>query len=353
MNAVDVSSIAHMSLDIENFPQLVQYLRDTGRVEPGEAPRLVNLAGGVSNRTVLLERSSGEAWVLKQALERLRVKAEWHSDPRRIEREALGMKRLAEIAPPGSITPLVFVDPANHLLAMKAVPQPHENWKTMLLAGRLDAGHVKQFAELLAAIHTAGFDRSAQFRAEFEDRSFFESLRLEPYYEYSAQRMPAVEPFIHGLLEETRATRYTLVHGDYSPKNVLIHEGRLILLDHEVIHYGDGAFDLGFALTHFLGKANAMPQRRADLADAAKFFWRDYRHAVGDAPWASNLEPRVCRHTAACLLARCIGRSPLEYLKPEAAAVQANAASAMMDETPTDVIDLVDQFCRRIGRASQ
>src|SRR5258708_27555975 len=139
-----------MSLDIENFPELVQYLRETARIAPGESPRLVNLAGGVSNRTVLLERSSGEAWVLKQALERLRVKAEWHSDPKRIEREAQGMKRLAEIAPPGTITPLVFVDPANHLLAMEAVPQPHENWKTMLLAGRLDVGHVKQFAELLA-----------------------------------------------------------------------------------------------------------------------------------------------------------------------------------------------------------
>src|SRR5258708_36278395 len=110
------------------------------------------------------------------------------------------MKRLAEIAPPGTITPLVFVDPANHLLAMEAVPQPHENWKTMLLAGRLDVGHVKQFAELLAAIHTAGFDRRGQFSDEFEDRSFFESLRLEPYYEYSAQRMPAVPPFIRALL---------------------------------------------------------------------------------------------------------------------------------------------------------
>src|SRR5258708_19425882 len=102
------------------------------------------------------------------------------------------MKRLAEIAPPGTITPLVFVDPANHLLAMEAVPQPHENWKTMLLAGRLDVGHVKQFAELLAAIHTAGFDRRGQFSDEFEDRTFFQSLPPQPTSQYSPQPMPPV-----------------------------------------------------------------------------------------------------------------------------------------------------------------
>src|SRR5690348_800251 len=105
-----------MEFNIENFPALLEYLRATARLSPDESPRLTNLAGGVSNRTVLLERSDGEAWVLKQALERLRVQVEWHSDPRRIEREALGIQTLARIAPPGAITPLVFLDPANHLL---------------------------------------------------------------------------------------------------------------------------------------------------------------------------------------------------------------------------------------------
>src|SRR5437588_6265778 len=95
-------------LDIENFDALLAYLRDAGSIGPAETPRFTNLAGGVSNRTVLVERASGPAWVLKQALERLRVQVDWRSDPHRIEREALGMRRLGEIAPPGTITPLVF-----------------------------------------------------------------------------------------------------------------------------------------------------------------------------------------------------------------------------------------------------
>jgi aminoglycoside phosphotransferase (APT) family kinase protein len=338
-------------LDIERGQDLIAYLRATGRLGATESPRVTNLAGGVSNRTVLLERANGESWVLKQALERLRVRVDWRSDPRRIEREALGMQRLSEIAPAGSITPLVFLDPARHLLSMRAVPTPHENWKSMLLSGRLEADHLRQFAELLSSIHRAGYERRQQFAAEFADQSFFESLRLEPYYLYSAERMPAVAPFIEQLVQETRATRYTLVHGDFSPKNVLVQNGRLILLDHEVIHFGDGAFDLGFGLTHLLSKANILRERRRDFADAAKSFWLTYRRDIGSAPWAAGLEPRVCRHTLACLLARCIGRSPLEYLQPPSAAAQTNAVSAMMDSPPGRVTDLVDEFLKRISRS--
>lgn len=336
------------TLDIEDFAALLTYLRATGRIGRAEAPRLTNLAGGVSNRTVLLERESGESWVLKQALERLRVAVDWHSDPRRVEREALGMQRLFDIAPPGAITRLVFVDPAPHLLAMEAVARPHENWKNMLLAGRLESDHVRQFAELLAAIHRAGHERREQFAREFEDRGFFESLRIEPYYLYSARRLPFAANFIERLAAETRATRQTLVHGDYSPKNVLVRGGRLVLLDHEVIHFGDGAFDLGFALTHLLSKANHLRQRRGDFTDAARSFWLNYIRSVGSVPGTSELEGRAVRHALACLLARCVGRSPLEYLDPQAAARQVNAVTSMIGAPPSCVPKLIEEFVARL-----
>jgi aminoglycoside phosphotransferase (APT) family kinase protein len=86
----------------------------------------------------------------------------------------------------------------------------------------------------------------------FADRSFFESLRIEPYYRYAASRAPDADPFLRTLVEDTRREVHTLVHGDYSPKNVLVREGRLVLLDHEVAHFGDPAFDVGFSTTHLL-----------------------------------------------------------------------------------------------------
>ena len=330
-------------LDIEDAPALLAYLQRTGRIAPGEQPRIAVLQGGVSNRTVWVERASGEAWVLKQALAKLRVPVDWFSSPERIHREALGLEWLARLAPPGSIAPLLFEDRERHLLAMRAVPQPHANWKTMLLAGQICAGHFRQFATLLAAIHRDAYGR-ADLAELFGDRSFFESLRLEPYYGYSAQQAPAAAAFLESLIRETLDCRITLVHGDYSPKNVLIHEGRLVLLDHEVIHFGDPAFDLGFSLTHFLSKAHHLPSQRREFASAALEYWRVYSEALGAPAWAADLEPRAVRHTLACLLARAVGRSPLEYLDPAERVRQRDAVLRILPSAPATIADLISLF---------
>ena len=339
------------ALNIEDAPALLAYLQRTGRIAPGEQPRIAILQGGVSNRTVWVERESGEAWVLKQALAKLRVPVDWFSSPERIQREALGLEWLARLAPPGAVTPLLFEDRERHLLAMQAVPQPHANWKTVLLGGTICADHVRQFATLLAAIHREAYLRRAELADVFADRTFFESLRLEPYYAYSAQQTPEAAAFLHSLIRETLACRITLVHGDYSPKNVLIHQDRLVLLDHEVIHFGDPAFDLGFSLTHFLSKAHHLPALRREFASAALEYWRIYAEALGAPEWATDLEPRAVRHTLACLLARVVGRSPLEYLSPAERVRQRDAVLRIIPSVPATIADLIylfeEQLCQQ------
>ena len=227
---------------------------------------------------------------------------------------------------------------------MAAVPQPHENWKTMLLRGEVERGHIEQFANLLGAVHRASHERRAEIEPVFADRSFFESLRLEPYYVYTASQIAPARPFIDALLAETRATRQTLVHGDYSPKNVLVHDGRLILLDHEVIHFGDPGFDLGFSLTHLLSKAHHLSGKRADFQNAAKHYWSTYHQAVTGSEWAEDLEPRAVRHTLSCLLARVGGKSPLEYMNQTERARQQTAVVALMAAPPTTIADLAERF---------
>jgi len=332
------------TLDIERPDALLAYLRRAGHIPATEQPLIRNLAGGVSNRTVLVERPSGEAWVVKQALKKLRVAVEWYSSPERIHREALGMRWLAQLAPPGASTRLIFEDHAHHVLAMEAVPQPHENWKTMLLDGRLETDHVEQFGQLLGTIHRAAYQRRDQLAVAFNDRSFFETLRIEPYYVYTWSQIPETAYFYEALIGETRACRLTLVHGDYSPKNILVYQGRMILLDHEVIHFGDPAFDLGFALAHLLSKAHHVHDMRAVFAAAAGDFWRTYRAALGDVPWAHDLEPRTVRHTLGCLLARVAGRSTLEYLDDDARARQRAVILALMPQPPTSVEELAKRF---------
>ncbi len=343
--------MAWNDLDIEQPSQLIAYLRGAGRLGPAEAPETRMIAGGVSNRTVLVRRTNGEAWVLKQALPKLRVQVDWFSDPARIEREAAGMQWLGKVAPPGSIPDLVFVDASHHLLAMKAVAEPHENWKAMLLDGRLCEEHVTQYAMLLGRMHRAGYDQRNETARVFGERSFFESLRLEPYYGYSAEQVTQAAPFLHALMADTRRRRLTVVHGDYSPKNILVHDDRLILLDHEVIHFGDPGFDIGFALTHLLSKAHHLPDHRDAFARAAGCFWRAYRDTAGDLPWTDDLEPVAVRHGLGCLLARVAGRSPLEYLTPSERERQRAVVLKLMQTPPRTVDALGDGFIPAITGA--
>src|SRR6266550_8805490 len=105
-------------LDIEQPDQLLEYLIQTDRISKTEQLQIHNLRGGVSNKTVLVRRLSRESWVIKQALPKLRFDVDWFSDPARIHREALALQYLPELAPPGTITPLIFEDREQNLLAM-------------------------------------------------------------------------------------------------------------------------------------------------------------------------------------------------------------------------------------------
>jgi 5-methylthioribose kinase len=177
---------------------------------------------------------------------------------------------------------------------------------------------------------------------------FFETLRLEPYYQFTAERIPEAGQFLRDVVEENRRHSLTLVHGDYSPKNILVHQGHLILLDHEVLHFGDPAFDLGFSLTHLLSKALHLKEHRLALLEAAHNYWATYEAETGPAVWFSGVENRAVDNTIACLLARTSGRSPLEYFSDDERRVQKEAALCSVARRPTTVPALIDDFGQRI-----
>ncbi|MGA7290200.1 MAG: aminoglycoside phosphotransferase family protein [Terriglobales bacterium] len=337
-----------LELDIENFDALRYYLGVRGFVKLGETISLEKLAGGVSNRTVKLAWADGHGWVLKQALSKLRVNVDWFSSPERIAVEARALRWLNRSAPSGATPAFVFEDMENHLLGMEAIPAGHENWKSLLLAGKILSDHFEQVGLLLGTIHRRSSTCRGEVVSEFADTTYFESLRLEPYYLYTAQNITAAAEFLNALARETLQHKDSLVHGDFSPKNTLIYQGKLILLDYEVVHFGDPAFDVGFALTHFLSKAHHLPRVRDRLASAAELFWQAYYDEVMQIDWAKVVEPRVVRHTLACLLARVAGKSPLEYLTPWERARQHNVVLSLMREPPHSVPDLIADFIRKI-----
>lgn len=336
----------HASIDIEDEHQLLQYLHDTNRIPSSEYPKCVNLQGGVSNRTVWVQHQPQDDWILKQALEKLRVQVDWFSAPERIHREAAGLRWLSEIIP-NHVPSFIFEDMEFHILAMSAIPQPHENWKISLLNDEPDIQHSIQFGELLAQIHNA-VDNYPEIATVFDERKFFEELRLEPYYAYTASQVPSAGGFLNQLIQDTRQRRQALVHGDYSPKNVLVYENCLYILDYEVIHFGDPAFDVGFSMTHFLSKAHYRKSHRQIFIEMASSYWETYQNDIADHFKSQSLEICAIKHTLACLLARVAGRSPLEYLGSHYRKRQADIIIDLMSIKIETIPELITHFAERL-----
>jgi aminoglycoside phosphotransferase (APT) family kinase protein len=250
------------------------------------------LSGGVSGDVVLTD----EGVVRKQFLPRLKVAMEWLSDPRRVFREIDSLRAWSRIVGPESVPQVLSVEPELYTYTMTYAEGP--SWKDQLMAGEVRRSIAHELGRRLALVHRRPDAEAARALA---GPGFFPELRVEPYYETTAKRHP-------DLPIRADFTSETLVHGDYSPKNILVHKDGLWVLDHEVAHWGDPVFDLAFMLNHLLIKAFIFADGR--YGDAA----RTFLDAYGPAP---ALEARTMYHVAVMMLARVDGKSPLAYLTEE------------------------------------
>jgi len=335
-------------LDIEDASQFRAYL-DAHGIPSGSGVRLSVLRGGVSSRTVLVEWPDGIPWVFKQTLGLLRVPVEWRSSPERAWREADGARALATLLPPGAVPRITFEDRPRHIFAMTAVPAAAMNWKALLLNGEIDPTHFRMCGDLLGTVHRESARRRNALQAQFGDLTFFESLRLEPYYEYTARIVHDAAAFLTVLAADARTHRLSLVHGDFSPKNILIDGTQMVLLDHEVIHFGDPAFDVGFLLAHFLSKAHHVALHRGELMHGALASFGSYSDAVLSCEWAAAVESRAVRHALGCLLARAAGRSKLEYLTERERSRQIEACVRLVQKPPDTIEELASVFVQEIA----
>ena len=323
-----------------------QILRQRGLLFPGESAQIEPLGGGVSNH-VLLVITPRQRMVIKQSLPKLRVEMEWLADQARIWRERDYLLLVAEILP-DQVPQVLFSDEEHYLLAISEIAEATV-WKQFLVAGDCNPQLAAQAGELLARIHTYSASQPALAQTfqhiPGSPTDSFEQLRVDPYLRTVARRHPDIAAQINAVIGEMEAQPLALVHGDFSPKNILVKpNGTLVLLDAEVAHWGDPTFDVAFALNHFLLKAIYHAPNQAAFLQGANLFWQHYQTTVVPA-LAESVAERLGGQLAALLLARVDGKSPVEYLvgdAPRQAAVRRLARAALLNYPATTVMDLVN-----------
>ncbi|CAB3647186.1 Methylthioribose kinase [Trinickia soli] len=329
-------------------PRLDAFLIEHRLAAPNESASWHPLTGGVSSdiwRVDLADRSL----CVKRALSTLKVAAQWQAPVSRNAYEWAWMQFAAQHCPDNVPTPLAH-DPALGVFAMSFLsPAEHPVWKQQLMAGQVEIETAKAVGHLIGSLHAASAESSELAKA-FDTRENFHALRLDPYLIATSARHPALASRLEALARRTASVRTALVHGDVSPKNILIGPMGPVLLDAECAWFGDPAFDLAFCLNHLLLKCLVRP----DQVDALIVSFKALTEAYFDeADWElrAGLEARAAALLPALLLARVDGKSPAEYLNDERLRDQVRRiAVPLLYEPVADLCQVAAAWVEGIGR---
>jgi hypothetical protein len=208
-------------------------------------------------------------------------------------------------------------------------------------------------ADALGRIHAATLNDPTA-AAEFPTDHLIAALRFEPYLQTIATRHPDLAPQILAVMAQSQSTHLALVHGDVSPKNILVsvHDGHPVILDAECAWYGDPAFDAAFCLNHLVLKLIHLPALAPKLADQVGGFARTWL-AHFPPGLQSQLEARVAALLPCLMLARVDGKSPVEYLGEQGKHAVRNIAFPLIRQPVADVAGVLGAVHQSVSHRSE
>jgi len=273
------------------------------------------LRGGVSSEIYRVVLPAATICV-KRALPKLKVAAEWRAPPERNRNEVAWMRTAGAIVP-GAVPDILGDDAEAGAFAMSYLPPSrYPIWKERLREGAIHAEIAAAVGDALGRIHAASAPMP-EIATRFANDAVFDAIRLEPYLGATSRAHPDLDGRFAALADATRASKHVLIHGDFSPKNILLGPAGPVILDAECATFGDPAFDLAFVENHLLLKGAWQPKWRVRYVEALVALQSAYLAHVRWEPRAA-LVARTAALLPGLMLARIDGKSPVEYLTDDA-----------------------------------
>lgn len=278
-------------LDERSLPD---YLRGLGLISGREAIR-IEPAGDGNINWVRRVRAGARSWVVKQARPALERFPQYRASTIRIACEARWLEVVRPLDRDGVCPTVILFDEQARTLVLEDLGDAPR--LDAVLASRADARPVaSRLGGFLGAVHAAT-EGDASLVARFPNaemqRLHGDHIFALPFQENDFPLAPPVraraeEIWHKGDVAAQAAAAYrrylephgALVHGDVQAGNVLLAPRGAVLLDAEIAHVGDPAFDLGMLFAHFWLPAAARGEAAAaqPAVDAA---WYAYAGASG------------------------------------------------------------------------
>jgi len=300
-------------IDIADQQVFEAYLLEKGIIKKDEDYFIKYLSGGVSGTTAFVQAGSQDM-IIKQALAKLKVAEEWLCDPSRMEAEMKSNEIYHRLVPE-NVPKVISYDPENYIFVREAAPDSCRMWKTDLMTSQLDFEVSAKVMQTLATVHNKCAD-DAEVAKEFEDKEIFYELRISPYIEFILKKHPQLTDYAKPISDELMNSNITLVHGDYSPKNIVLDGRKVFVTDYEVAHYGHPAFDVAFLANHLVLKAIHMRDFGGAFLAMLRQTLKLYFDQV-EFMDKKELETSFVKLLPLLMIARVDGKSPVEYIVDE------------------------------------
>ncbi len=266
---------------------------------------------GISSKIFLINRKH-ERIVLKQSLKKFRIDKKINISIKRNLYEQDFINLANTFLEPGIIPKIIMSDRKNCFFIMTSASKNSVPWKELLLKGEVNFKIAKKVGAILANIHN-NTAYNAELQKRFKDNSVFIIGRITTGYLEVARQFLSVKDLILKIANRCLNTKRALVTADITPKNILVDNDNIMMIDHEGAHYGDPSFDLGIFIAHILLKSVYNIKIKKKYYKLIKIFWKSYLKGI--TVWdSSQMEKNVIENTIVMISARLFGKLPVEYL---------------------------------------
>jgi 5-methylthioribose kinase len=313
---------------------LAALLRSAGLIGAADSIRLEEAGDGNINWVRRVRVDGGRSFVVKHAGDTLERFPEYAADPIRLRFEAEYMAVARRCDRDGVLPRLLHFEPAASLLVLEDLGAA-ARMDAALLRGDIIEAPLATLATFLGRVHAAtagdalqGRFENAQMRRLHGDHIFHLPFRRNDFPLAPSLRATAASIWndaeLRGLADAAYARylepRGALVHADVQGSNILLTRTGPKLLDAEIAHIGDPAFDVGTLLAHVLLPAVARGNDQTVHRTGAAL-WHAYAeaHANGGPAFAD-----AARYAGIEMLRRTIGAARVT------AAADAEAALAIL-----------------------
>lgn len=303
-------------IDISKLEVLEKYLIEKGSITAEDGHSIYYCGGGVSGTVAYVDRKTNKPMIVKQALAQLKTKETWKCDPNRMGIEYDSNRIYHELLP-NNAPEVYFYDDENYIYGREAVPDDCQMWKVDLMSRLLDFEIAKKAIETLVTVHNECANNK-DIEERFREKDVFYNLRIDPYILFTVKKYPEYKNDAEIVTEFLMNRSISLVHGDYSPKNIMVTKDRGIsVLDYEVAHYGHPAFDLAFFTNHLILKSIKFSEISEAYIAMLQYMVSIYFEKMTFMD-KNQMENETIQTLRFLLLARIDGKSPVEYLVDDA-----------------------------------